>query len=313
MPRCLDSIINQSLLDIEIVLVNNGSTDNSEKIMYRYQENHPERVIKVIRQDDKGLAQGRQTGIDNATGEFLTFLDADDYYLSTTAFEELYEVAKKNDIDIVEFETIREGKVLCSKYEGIHKSKDVLDDYFIHGANQMLWLRIYKKSLFNKTVMPGFYTNNEDIYGYPCLLYSASSILYYHKPLHNYSSDNETSVMTKYKNDTSYADKYFNNSFKALRAIKHIKAYLGIEVINERYKESFPLFVCTSIINTVLNKTYNNITWRQIEKSIIENTDFDTYQEVNDYIKSHFKKKGLTYFLIKTIGLKYTYYIKKQL
>ena len=71
--KCLDSVVCQTLKEIEIVLVNNGSTDLSLEIMNEYKEIYPN-IIRVYSQEDKGLAQGRQTGIDNARGQFLAFL-----------------------------------------------------------------------------------------------------------------------------------------------------------------------------------------------------------------------------------------------
>lgn len=91
LPRCLDSVVTQSLKEIEVILVNNGSTDNSLQIMEEYQQRFPE-MIKIFSQEDRGLAQGRQSGINNAMGEYITFLDADDY-VTEDAYEKMYTTA----------------------------------------------------------------------------------------------------------------------------------------------------------------------------------------------------------------------------
>ncbi|WP_313567197.1 glycosyltransferase, partial [Empedobacter sp.] len=67
--RCLDSVVEQTIREKEIILVNNGSTDDSLEIMKNYRQKFPH-LIRIINQEDKGLAQGRQTGVNNAKGEY---------------------------------------------------------------------------------------------------------------------------------------------------------------------------------------------------------------------------------------------------
>ena len=77
--RCLDSVLSQNISSMEIVLVNDGSTDSSSEIMYEYQARYPGTRIKVIEQENRGLAQGRWTGVKNSCGRYITFLDVDEY------------------------------------------------------------------------------------------------------------------------------------------------------------------------------------------------------------------------------------------
>ena len=124
--KCLDSVVCQTLKEIEVVLVNNGSTDFSLDIMNEYKQKYPN-IIRVYSQEDRGLAQGRQTGIDNAKGEFVAFLDADDS-VSKDAYEKMYDSAVKHNVDIVECMSSRNGKIIHSKYEGVKKSSKILQD-----------------------------------------------------------------------------------------------------------------------------------------------------------------------------------------
>lgn len=94
--ECVDSVINQTLTDIEIICVDDGSTDNSLNLLKQFSDTR----IKIISQKNKGLAAARNVGMDNATGEYITFLDSDDY-LNYTALEKLYGVANKYFLDIV--------------------------------------------------------------------------------------------------------------------------------------------------------------------------------------------------------------------
>ena len=77
--KCLDSVISQDIDCMEIVLVNDGSTDSTSEIMHEYRDRFP--GIRIIEQENRGLAQGRWTGVQNSNGRYITFLDADDYLL----------------------------------------------------------------------------------------------------------------------------------------------------------------------------------------------------------------------------------------
>ena len=77
LPRCLDSLINQTYKNIEIILVNDGSTDNSLEICKKYAEK--DLRIKVIDKENGGISSARNTGIAEASGEWIGFVDSDDY------------------------------------------------------------------------------------------------------------------------------------------------------------------------------------------------------------------------------------------
>lgn len=96
--ECLDSVVNQTLKDIEIICVNDGSTDNSLQILEEYasQDNR----IKIINQENQGAGAARNKGLEIAQGEYLSFLDADDYF-ELNMFEIMYKTSKTNDLDIV--------------------------------------------------------------------------------------------------------------------------------------------------------------------------------------------------------------------
>ncbi|MBO5831310.1 MAG: glycosyltransferase family 2 protein, partial [Alistipes sp.] len=80
--RALKSVISQSLTPHEIIVVDDGSTDNSADIVRRIIESHPEHNIRLVSQENRGVSAARNRGIEEATGEYVAFLDGDDYYLS---------------------------------------------------------------------------------------------------------------------------------------------------------------------------------------------------------------------------------------
>lgn len=112
--RCLESLINQTYKQIEIIVVNDGSTDNSLEIINEYKQKDCR--IKVIDKPNGGLSSSRNAGLDIASGEFVTFLDSDDW-LELTAYEEVVRVFDKyEDADLVIF-----------KNKVVHSEKDILN------------------------------------------------------------------------------------------------------------------------------------------------------------------------------------------
>lgn len=102
--RCLKSVVNQTLKDIEIIIVNDGSQDNSELIIKKYL---PSEKIKYFKKENGGLSSARNFGIKYANGEYIAFLDSDDY-IDLNMYEEMYNLAKKEKLDMVECDFLRE-------------------------------------------------------------------------------------------------------------------------------------------------------------------------------------------------------------
>ena len=103
MSRCLESVINQTLLDIEIICVNDGTKDGSVEIVKNYMR-HDAR-IQLVEKENGGLASARNAGMEVATGDTLLFLDSDDY-LETNACERIYEEKLNRNADIIVFGSI---------------------------------------------------------------------------------------------------------------------------------------------------------------------------------------------------------------
>lgn len=96
--RCLDSVMSQTLHDIEVIIVDDGSPDGSPAICDAYAASDSR--VKVIHKQNAGLGLARNSGIEIATGEYIAFLDSDDY-LEPTALHRLYSLAKDNSLDII--------------------------------------------------------------------------------------------------------------------------------------------------------------------------------------------------------------------
>ena len=97
MKKCIDSILSQTLKNIEIILVNDGSSDNSANIADEY--SRLDKRVRVIHQNNSGPSVARNTGISVARGEYIGFVDSDDY-IEQTMYEELFKSADKNNVQV---------------------------------------------------------------------------------------------------------------------------------------------------------------------------------------------------------------------
>ena len=115
LAKCLDSLINQTLEDIEIICVNDGSTDNSAEILNEYAQKDCR--IKIINQDNAGLSAARNTGINAANGEYIGYVDSDDW-IDLNFYEKLYNAAKDTDADIVKLQELNAlaASIIKKKY-----------------------------------------------------------------------------------------------------------------------------------------------------------------------------------------------------
>lgn len=98
--KCLETLVNQTLEDIEIILVNDGSKDRSKIIVDKFLKQYPEKIV-YLEKENGGLSDARNYGIPYAKGEYIAFLDSDDY-VEKNMYEEMYELAKRENSDMVQ-------------------------------------------------------------------------------------------------------------------------------------------------------------------------------------------------------------------
>lgn len=159
LPACLDSIIGQTHKDLEIILVNDGSTDNCRQICEEYAEK--DKRIKVIHRENGGLSDARNAGLEIATGDFISFVDSDDM-ISSDFYEKLLNALLSNDADIAEcgflkFETEQELKILpetpVSKIE-LFEAEEALELLMKDYIQSMVWNKIFRKEIVIDSEFP---------------------------------------------------------------------------------------------------------------------------------------------------------------
>ena len=155
LERCLDSLRKQTLKDIEIICVNDGSTDKSGEILEKYAA-HDAR-FKIITQENKYIGAARNAGIDAATGEYVGFLDNDDW-VSVDYYEDLYNQAKKYDADMA---VAAQGYTVTNRVsQNLNKTSlimflmkhDVLDNpsSYFWNMSRFVWDKLYRRSFLEK-------------------------------------------------------------------------------------------------------------------------------------------------------------------
>lgn len=149
LEKCLDSLTNQTLKNIEIIIVNDGSPDDSQKIIDKYTTKH--KNIKSYIKENGGLSDARNFGIEKATGEYIAFVDSDDY-VTTDMYEKMYQKAKSGNFDIVvcDLNYIYEDKIVPA-YSNIEKDTTNIKKTMLN-IYPAAWNKIFKKSLFNNGI-----------------------------------------------------------------------------------------------------------------------------------------------------------------
>lgn len=151
LPRCLDSLVNQSLDSVEAICINDGSPDNCLNILKEYQEKYGDKIV-IIDKKNEGVWKGRMDGIKLAKGEYIGFVDSDDYVALDYA-EKLYNAAKSKNADIsccgfdrIDMESEKLYSREMTKFK--HKSFNIQENPgLLLEINTAPWNKIYKSKL----------------------------------------------------------------------------------------------------------------------------------------------------------------------
>ncbi len=103
--QCLESVVSQTLSNVQIICVNDGSDDGSEDIVRQYRERYPDKLV-LIEQENAGLSMARNNGLKAVEGEYVLFLDSDDFFADETVVEKMYDKAKEDNLDLLAFNAV---------------------------------------------------------------------------------------------------------------------------------------------------------------------------------------------------------------
>lgn len=176
--KCLDSVVAQTYSRLEVIIVNDGSTDDSPRIAEEYASRHPHFHLYTI--ENRGLGGARNYGIERASGDYLLFLDSDDY-IAPDCIEKMASAARADNSDIVVASCydVREDGTVISAYDNSHKSSvtSLYDEHCLLFNRPSAWGKLFKRKLLGdlRFVSREWY---EDMRLIPKLYLSAERITY---------------------------------------------------------------------------------------------------------------------------------------
>ena len=290
LPKCLDSIINQSLKDIEIIIVNDGSSDNSVEVIKKYQNKYKDKIV-FIDKENGGQGSARNLGIKKAQGDYIGFVDSDDF-IEKTMYEEMYESAIDNNSDIV----------ICNisdYYEKDDSKKDVLlglsknpsiNESIVKSVPSVV-NKIYRKELlkdldiaFDESIW------YEDMPYSMQMIVNAKKISFVEKPFYNYF----------HRNVSTMHNKNIGKNLDILKAYDFLIDYLNKEDLYNKYKEEFDFILLKEVYLATTNRILRTSNKYREKKKIIK--------EIRKYYKSHNGRKT-KYFTNLSKAYKISYYL----
>lgn len=290
--KCLDTLVNQTLKDIEIILVNDGSTDRSIEIVNKFLRRYPEKLV-YLEKENGGLSDARNYAIPYTKGEYIAFLDSDDY-VEKYMYEEMYNMAKKENSDMVE----------CNFYwEYPDKQKEDIGTIY-HGKNEMIekirvvaWNKLIKREILEKSEVrfPKGYRYEDTEFTYKLIPY-IEKVSFLKKPCIHYV-----------QREGSISNSQNERTKEIFDVLDHVIEYYKEKDIYEKYQEELEyIYVryafCSSLLRIVKIKDDNlqekllNLTWDNV------NTKFPNWKK-NEILK---KGKGIKNLYMKTIN-RFTY------
>jgi len=267
LKRCLDSVINQTLRDIEIIIVDDGSKDDSGRICDEIMAT--DKRIKVIHQPNGGTGFARNSGIKSATGEYVSFVDSDDY-LEPDMYEKLHESVKNKDADtcIFGFHKVRDGKIFLTRtnaIKGTFKGEDALTHIFLNALGtepsypedfKILWqspcLSLYSLDLIRKhnVFFPSrgeFVSFSEDVLFNLDYYYRASNVTIVNEPFYFYCENPNTAT-------TSYMEERFLKNVNLYKEqLNRVNNYLKNGKLLEKAEERLHRTFLASARNCIMS------------------------------------------------------------
>lgn len=272
--KCLDTLVNQTLDDIEILLVNDGSKDGSLSILKEYEQRFPEK-IKVFDKENGGQASARNLAIKEASGEYIGCVDADDY-VDTDMFRLLYDEAVRTDADMVACDSyeIKGQSVSYREYKDYSDIKELFVDSWVSPCVRILKRKVYEEGDIR---FPEGYIY-EDTAWFSIIIPYLKKISFVHKPLY-FRMVNENSTMTK-KQEEKTADIFPVMDF--------VLDYYREKGLYDEYKSELEYFYSRILLMSSLKRIS-----RISDKKLRNGLAVESYRKVKNNFPSFKKNKYL--------------------
>lgn len=237
--NCIDSVLNQDYSDFELLLIDDGSKDESLTIIRDYAQ--MDSRIKVTSQKNQGVSCARNTGINLATGDYITFLDSDDQYRPNFLSRMLEAINKTNaDLVISGFINIPSGEEITKATQIYNTVSEIEKDYVFFRETGLLnvpWNKIFRRSLITK-LFPSNVSLGEDLLFVYDYLANCNKVCFICDCLYLYTIPNDEGLTKKYHSngfevaklidqaDCRFAEKYLDGKFSKKRSIWFRSQYL---------------------------------------------------------------------------------------
>ena len=276
LPRCLEALANQTLQEIEILCVDDGSTDSAPQIVDEYAKKYPKK-IKAFHKENGGEFTSRNYGLERATGEYITFVDVDDYVELDWA-EKLYTAAKENDADLavcaferIDLETNRVTSKDIINFGRCTKEVKYNDD-FVAFINPAPWNKVYRREILKDFRFLPFRGFNDTMLLMEFLT-KAKKIAFVPDVLYHYYLRNDSQIHSVNEQDVKNLKKYLlevkqfykdTNKYEEMKNILDLMAFLhlGTSVMyRASYDEKIDIKKMTKETIKYLNENFP--TWRK--------------------------------------------------
>lgn len=313
--ECLDSAISQTIENKEIICIDDGSSDYSFNILQRYQKQYS--YIKVFKQENRGAGEARNIGLKNAVGKYVSFLDADDFYLDSEALERMVSVCENENVQICGGlrKVLEEGELTdhflyrdCFEggknlYGIVMQYKDYQDDYFYQ--NYIFSMEMIRKNnicfpLYRRYQDAPFFVNVM----LAAVKYKVQPIEFYGYRLSDKSLNRKGTyvedILKGIRENALTAKKYHLDKLKTILAYRIADEYSSW-IINGVNDEVLQLL--GEIQEVLFNRNC-----REIEDSDIQESSFEIVRSIaagnlkGNHLGGYFEKKGIASVAVYGLG-----------
>lgn len=287
--KCIESIVNQTYKNLEIILVNDGSEDNSVLICEKWLKK--DKRIILFHKENGGLSDARNYALDRASGEYLVFVDSDDF-IELDMLEKLYLAVTKNDSDVAIcgfkniYENYETSQYLTLNNEKIVTGKSILKQVFtpLGYVYVVVWNKIYKKDIFKNLRFDKGKIYEDEFINFR-IFYNITKVTIVNECLYNYRQ-REGSIINSEFNIHKF---YCNKEFQKLR-IDFYKEKNDLELLNLAAKE----YLRWSF--KIINEKGHYFT-EDIKKELVND-----FRKVYKLTKYNFDKHSLMLFIRSTLA-----------